>query len=90
MLYFCAGKPEGKRPLGRPTRKWEDNIKIEDADRIYLCGVVGCYELGDAPSDSMEGCSLTSRTTVGISIELCPFYDVYGSLVTRAWQVSNS
>ena len=23
------GKPEGKRPLGRPSRKWEDNIKID-------------------------------------------------------------
>ena len=23
-----AGKPEGKRPLGRPRRRWEDNIKI--------------------------------------------------------------
>jgi hypothetical protein len=23
-----VGKPEGKRPLGRPRRKWEDNIKI--------------------------------------------------------------
>ena len=22
-------KPEGKRPLGRPRRRWEDNIKIE-------------------------------------------------------------
>ena len=22
------GKPEGKRPLGRPTRRWEDNIKM--------------------------------------------------------------
>jgi len=22
-----VGKPEGKRPLGRPRRKWEDNIK---------------------------------------------------------------
>ena len=21
------GKPEGRRPLGRPRRKWEDNIK---------------------------------------------------------------
>ena len=21
------GKPEGKRPLGRPRRRWEDNIK---------------------------------------------------------------
>ena len=22
------GKPEGKRPFGRPTRRWEDNIKL--------------------------------------------------------------
>jgi hypothetical protein len=22
------GKPEGKRPIGRPRRKWEDNIKV--------------------------------------------------------------
>jgi hypothetical protein len=22
-------KPEGKRPLGRPRRRWEDNIKID-------------------------------------------------------------
>jgi len=24
-----AGKPEGKRPLGRPIRKWENNIKMD-------------------------------------------------------------
>jgi hypothetical protein len=24
-----VGKPEGKRPLGRPRRKWDDNIKME-------------------------------------------------------------
>jgi hypothetical protein len=23
------GKPEGKRPLERPRRRWEDNIKID-------------------------------------------------------------
>jgi hypothetical protein len=23
------GKPEGRRPLGRPRRKWEDNIKMD-------------------------------------------------------------
>ena len=23
-----VGKPEGKRPLGRPRRRWEGNIKI--------------------------------------------------------------
>jgi hypothetical protein len=24
-----VGKPEGKRPLGRPGRRWDDNIKLE-------------------------------------------------------------
>ena len=24
---FLVGKPGGKRPLGRPKRRWEDNIK---------------------------------------------------------------
>jgi hypothetical protein len=31
MVNICSisiGKPEGKRPLGRPTRKCEDNIKM--------------------------------------------------------------
>jgi hypothetical protein len=23
-----VGKPEGKRPLGRPSHRWEDNIKM--------------------------------------------------------------
>ena len=30
-----VGKPEGKRPLGRPRRRWEDNIKMD------LCEVGG-------------------------------------------------
>jgi hypothetical protein len=24
-----VGKPVGKRPIGRPRRKWEDNIKMD-------------------------------------------------------------
>ena len=24
-----VGKPEGKRPLGRPRHRWEDNVKME-------------------------------------------------------------
>jgi hypothetical protein len=28
MSYrILVGRPEGKRPLGRPGRRWEDNIK---------------------------------------------------------------
>ena len=26
---FGGGKPEGKRPLGKPRRRWEDNIKMD-------------------------------------------------------------
>jgi hypothetical protein len=29
---ILVGKPEGKRPLGRPKRRWVDNIKIELRD----------------------------------------------------------
>ena len=28
MYRVLVGKPEGRRPLGRPTRRWEDNIKM--------------------------------------------------------------
>jgi hypothetical protein len=28
-----VGKPEGKRPLGRPRRRWEDNIKMGVRER---------------------------------------------------------
>jgi hypothetical protein len=28
MHRIFVGKPEGKRPLGRPRRRWGDNIKI--------------------------------------------------------------
>jgi len=27
VYRVLIGKPEGKRPLGRPRRRWEDNIK---------------------------------------------------------------
>jgi hypothetical protein len=30
---IVEGKPEGKRPLGRPRRRWMDNIKIELRER---------------------------------------------------------
>ena len=31
-----VGKPEGKRPLGRPRRRWEDNIKM-DLQEVGMC-----------------------------------------------------
>jgi len=29
VYRVLMGKPEGKRPLGRPRRRWEDNIKMD-------------------------------------------------------------
>ena len=28
-VLVLVGKPEGKKPLGRPRRRWEDNIKMD-------------------------------------------------------------
>jgi len=33
-----VGKPEGKRPLGRPRHRWEDNIKIDIQEVGMGCG----------------------------------------------------
>jgi hypothetical protein len=29
VYRVLVGKPEGKKPLGRPRRTWEDNIRID-------------------------------------------------------------
>jgi hypothetical protein len=29
VYRILVGKPEGKRPLGRPRRSWEDNMKMD-------------------------------------------------------------
>ena len=69
-----VGKPEGKRPLGRPRRRWEDDIKMDlqevgwgfmdwveldqDRDRCWA------LEYGDEPSGSKNvGNFLTSCRT---------------------------
>ena len=36
------GKPEGKRPLGKPRRRWEDNIKM-DLQEVGLVGMHWIY-----------------------------------------------
>jgi hypothetical protein len=40
---FWWGKPEGKRPLGRPGRRWEDNIKM--GVKEVECGIMGWIDL---------------------------------------------
>jgi len=38
VYRVLVGKPEGKGPLGRPRRRWEDNIKMD----FQECDVGAC------------------------------------------------
>jgi hypothetical protein len=64
VYRFLVGKSEGKRPLGRPRRIWEDNIKMDL--REVRCEVwtalrwlmietgAGICECGNEPSGSIK------------------------------------
>jgi hypothetical protein len=41
-----VGKPEGKRPWGRPRRRWQDNIKM-DLQEVR----VGCWDWIESAQD---------------------------------------
>ena len=43
VYRVLVGKPEGKRPLGRPRLRWEDNFKM-DLQEVG-CGVTDWIEL---------------------------------------------
>ena len=43
VYSLLIGEPEGKRPLGKPRRRWEDNIKM-DLQKVG-CGGMGWFEL---------------------------------------------
>jgi hypothetical protein len=38
VYRVMVGRPEGKRPLGRPRRRWEDNIKMDLQEVGRGCG----------------------------------------------------
>jgi len=40
VYRVLVGKPERKRPLGRPRRRWEDNIKmdLQEVERVVGTG----------------------------------------------------
>jgi hypothetical protein len=39
LYKVLVGKPEGKRPLGRPRHRWEDGIRMDLRE-------IGCRECG--------------------------------------------
>jgi hypothetical protein len=32
---ILVGRPEGRRPLGRPRRRWEDNVKMDLREIVF-------------------------------------------------------
>jgi hypothetical protein len=53
-----VGKPEGKRPLGRPRHRWEDNIKMD------------LKEVGRVSGDWMELAQDRDRRRAFVSVRL--------------------
>jgi hypothetical protein len=43
VCRLLVGKPEGKRPLGKPRHRWEDNIEMDLQE--MGCGVMDWIEL---------------------------------------------
>jgi len=43
VYRVLVGKPEGKKPLGKPRRRWVDNIRM-DLQEVG-CGYMGCIGL---------------------------------------------
>ena len=40
VYRVLVGKPEGKRPLGRPRRRWVDNIRMDlPGGGMWACGL---------------------------------------------------
>jgi len=45
LCRVLVGKPEGRRPLGRPRRRWVDNIRM-DLQEVE-CGYMDCIGLDE-------------------------------------------
>jgi len=61
VYRVLVGKPQGKRPLGRPRHRWEDNIKMDlqevgcgGMDWIELAQDRDRCECGNEPSGSIK------------------------------------
>jgi len=49
VYRVLVGKPGGKRPLGRPRCRWEDNIKMDLQE-------VGCWGIGSIELAEVSEC----------------------------------
>ena len=58
---MLVGKPEGKNPLGKTRRRWEDNIKM-DLQKVGCEGMDWIYLAQDV--DSLPFLSVLFKVTV--------------------------
>jgi hypothetical protein len=78
---ILVGRPEGKRPLGRPRSRWEDNIKmylreigIDGANWIRLAQdspVAGFCEHGNEPWGSIRKQDFFDKLSDNQLFKLC-------------------
>jgi hypothetical protein len=79
LYRVLVGKPEGRRPLARPRRRWEDGIKMDLREIGWEVGVdspgsgqgpvADCCECGD----ELSGSGGTDLVTVGwVAVWICP------------------
>jgi hypothetical protein len=70
VYRFLLGKPEGKRPVGRPRRRWEGSIEAD----LQESGCGGMDWIEQAQERQVEGTSECSNELLG-SIKCREFLD---------------
>jgi hypothetical protein len=75
MYRILVGKPEEKRPMGRPMRRWEDGIKMDlqevgcgawiGLSWLRIGQVAGTCECGNEPSGSTKCGEFLDKLQVG-------------------------
>ncbi|KAJ4425701.1 hypothetical protein ANN_27897 [Periplaneta americana] len=64
VYRFLVGRPEGKRPLGRPRRRWEDNIKMDLRENIVRNGTI---KIGDLSFEEVEKFKYLGATVTNLN-----------------------
>ena len=103
---ILTGKPTGNRPLGRPRRRWEDNIRMDLEEIRYHCGELSWFSSGSGLLESPCECGIETPGSIshgvswfGVMNHLPPHpnsvkvslkYSVYWSLVMISFAVATN
>jgi hypothetical protein len=86
VYNVLVGKPEGKRPMGRPRRRWEDGIRM-DLREIGLGGC-GLDSTGSGQGPVADCCECGDESSGSCATELvlkgkCPTHFIFVSIQTE-------